>query len=452
MRRRLLWLAVGLAGFVLSVEGAFAHAGGIRSAAPEPLQLPIWLFLATGGGVVGASFLLASFVTDRSFVRLVDGWTGARLRPGRVTRLVGRAVGLIGLLLVFVAGVAGTADPVRNPATLVVWVGWWGGVTALAYLVVDPWPTLNPFATIGTLLPTLDRRYPARLGAWPAVLGLLALVYLEVVTPLSEDPTTLALVVAGYTLSTLLGVVVFGSDQWFARADPVARLLAAYGRIAPLARSDDGLRLRLPGGDGDPFVRDQSDAVFVIAVVFVTTYDGFVGTALFESVARPLVRGGILPPLVYLGVLGVGFSLFLAVFFLAVSAGRRLADTYVTPAATLAAFTPSLLAIAAGYHLAHNLGTTLTLLPALVVGIADPLGAGAPPTLAVPSWFGGVGVVSVLAGHLLAVWMAHTAAYDLFPDRTQAIRSQYGLTLVMIAYTMVSLWIVTTPGGAPPFV
>ena len=47
--------------------------------------------------------------------------------------------------------------------------------------------------------------------------------------------------------------------------------------------------------------------------------------------------------------------------------------------------------------------------------------------------------------------IAHAAAYELLPGRLEAIKSQYGITLVMIAYTIVSLWIVTTPTVAPPF-
>ena len=47
--------------------------------------------------------------------------------------------------------------------------------------------------------------------------------------------------------------------------------------------------------------------------------------------------------------------------------------------------------------------------------------------------------------------MAHATAYDLFPGRMQAIRSQYPLTAVMIFYTMTSLLIVSQPAIAPPF-
>ena len=451
-------LAAAAATTPVGVGRVLAHSGGLRSAAPESLSVPVWLFLATGGGVIGASFLLASFVTDRAFVDRLDSWRGARLPLGRVARVVGRLVGLAALAVVLVSGLlAGSVTPTaseRNAATLVVWVGWWGAVVASTYLVGDTWRTLDPFRTVANAFPTLDREYPPWLGAWPAAVGVLGLVFLEVVTPMADDPQLLATVVAGYGVVAVAGWVVFGT-AWFETADPLARLTAAYGRIAPVARTADGWRLRLPGGGAaeTAWVDGPDRVAFVVAVVYATTYDGFVGTDLWRTVATSVVGWGVPPLAAYLALLVGGFGLFYAGLTLSGWLARRTAATFLTPTALVRRFTPPLLAIAAGYHLAHTLGTTLALLPTTLAVVASPLAPPASvPTLSVPDWFGGVGIASVLGGHLLAVWIAHTVAYDTFPDRLQAIRSQYGVTVVMVAYTMVALWIVTTPGGVPPFV
>jgi len=62
----------------------------------------------------------------------------------------------------------------------------------------------------------------------------------------------------------------------------------------------------------------------------------------------------------------------------------------------------------------------------MVESFLDPFSAsGTVLTLSLPDWFGGVGLASIILGHLLAIWVAHTAAYDRFPSRLQAIRSQY---------------------------
>ena len=453
--RRATPFAIATLAVLASAVRVAAHAGGVRSATRETVTVPTWLFLATGGAVVGASFLLASAVTDRTYISRIDGWGRALPDAGRVARLLARVGGLAALAITIAAGLFGPTTATDSAAVLIVWVGWWAVFVLSAYLLGNAWPAVDPFRTIAGALPSLDRSYPERLGSWPAVAGLLALVYLEVVTPMADDPRLLTALVLGYLGVSVAGSVAVGVDDWFGSADPVSKLLVAYGRVAPVTRTDDGLRLRLPGmGLTDAEWVDGGDDVgFVVAIVFVTTYDGFVGTAAWADIARPFVEAGVPALVVYLGAMLAGYGLFFALYLASASAARRTADTYLAPGVLARRFAPSLLAIAAGYHLAHNLATALSLSPTLAVVLTSPLSPPATlPALLVPGWVGGVGVAAVLGGHLLAVWVAHSVAYDLFPDRLQAIRSQYGVTVAMVAYTMASLWIVSRPGGAPPFV
>jgi hypothetical protein len=446
-------LAVSVA-LVALVGTASAHGGAVRGAARSALSVPTWLFLLTGGGVVGASFLLASFVTDRAFVAAVHAWNRALAPPATVLRRAGRAVGIVGLVAVVAFGFAGPDTPIRNLAILVVWVGWWGGYVASTYLVGNTWPTVNPFRTLASVLPSLDHPYPERLGSWPSVAGLLALVWLEVTSPLAEDPPLLASVVVAYTAVTAAGSVVFGVDRWFATVDPVSRALRYYGRVAPVERTDVGLRFRLPGAalSETRLVTGRDEVAFVVAILFVTTYDGLVSTGPWAAFARAVVGAGIPPLAVYLGAYLGGFAGFYLAYRAATTAARRYGDTYLSSLELARRFAPSLLAIAAGYHLAHNLGTVLTLVPTVLAVLAAPLSPPAnPPVLVLPGWFGALDLTFVLLGHLVAVWVAHATAYDLFPSRLQAVRSQYGVTLVMIAYTMISLWIVAEPFVAPPY-
>ncbi len=459
--------ALALAASVALVAGPVAaHTGSLGGSTRESLAVPTWLFLATGGGVVGASFLLASFVTDRGFLNSLHSWGRTASLPVGALRALGRLLGLVGLgaVLYFgftsltLFGVPAPVTPYRNLAILVVWVAWWGGYVATTYLVGDTWPAINPFRTLSEALPSLDREYPERLGAWPSVVGLLALVWVEVTSPLADDPDLLAGVVVAYGAVTLLGAAAFGTDRWFETVDPVARLFRYYGHVAPVHRTDDGLRLRLrlPGSGltGERLVTGRDEVAFVVAVLFVTTFDGFVATGVWASFARAVVGAGVPALLVYLAAYLVGFVGFYAAFVGAARTARRTAETYLASDYLARRFAPSLLAIAAGYHLAHNLGTFLVLLPTLLSVAASPASPPQnPPQLAgLPGWFGGLELAFVLVAHLLAVWVAHGTAYDLFPGRIQAVKSQYGVTLVMVGYTMLSLWIVSEPYVAPPFV
>ncbi|WP_440006342.1 hypothetical protein [Halomicrococcus sp. SG-WS-1] len=454
-RTRSLDVALAATVVLTALTGrALAHGGSLRGASGDSLSVPTWLFLLTGGGVVSASFLLASFVTDRAFIRSLHDWRRrlATLNDHLVTAT--RVVGVFALAVVVVAGFVGPSAPRRNIAILVVWVGWWAGFTATTYLVGNAWPAINPWRTIADLLPTGTTDYPERLGAWPSVAGLLALVWLEVVSPLASDPDLLAGVVLVYSAVTLAGAAVYGTDRWFDTVDPVARVFRYYGRVAPVQRTDDGFELRLPGARlaETKLVTGFDEVAFVVALLWVTTYDGLVATDLWADAARAVVGVGVPPRVVYLAALLAGYALFLGVYWLAARLAQRSADTYLTPAAIARRFAPSLLPIAAGYHLAHYLGYFLALSPTLFGALASPLSPPQAVVVVLPAWFSGLQMSFVLLGHLLAVWVAHATAYRLFPMRLQAVRSQYALVVVMILYTMSSMWIVSQPSVDPPYV
>ncbi|WP_284008294.1 hypothetical protein [Haloarcula pelagica] len=439
----------------LSLAGtASAHGGSLAAGGRESLTIPTWLFLSTGGAAVGASFLLASFVTDRAFVERLHGWEAGLFDGGeRLLLTLGRLLGLGGLVAVLVTGFLGPETPRTNLAILLVWAGWWAGLVIVTYLLGNAWSALNPFKTLAMLLPSLDYGYPERFGAWPSVVGLLVLIWVEVVSPLADQPRLLATVVAAYGAVTLAGAAIFGPTTWFQRVDPVERVFRYYGRFAPITRGTDGFRLRLPAMDlSTPRLVDGADEVaFVVALLWGTTYDGFVTTALWRDLSTPVVAAGVPPHVLYPVVLAIGFGLFLGAYRLAARFARRSADTYLATEALAVRFAPPLLAIAVGYHFAHYLGYFLFLAPALALAAVSPLSSpAAVPVYQLPAWFGAVGIVSVVVGHLLAIWVAHAAAYELFPSRLQAIRSQYPFIAVMVLYTMISLWIVSRPEVALP--
>ena len=460
-RLRTVSAAVLVASLAVALAGrAAAHGGSLQADDARSLAIPLWLFLSTGGGVVGVSFLLTSFVTDRDLIRDIHDRrreVGLSAATRRTLAGAARLVGVVGLVAVLLVGAFGPADPLRNLAVLVVWVGWWAGYTMTTYLVGNSWPALNPWRAglwLREWLPAPSPSYPARLGSWPAVAGLLGLVWLEVVSPLADDPRLLTGVVLAYTLVTLAGAYVLG-ETWFERVDPVSRVFAAYGAVAPLYSDDEGRpRARVPGTglEDEGLARDASDVAFVAALLWVTTYDGLVATPPWRDFASAAVGGGVPAPLLYPAALLAGFGLFLGLYRWAIRRGRRDAESYREPAELARRFAPSLLAIAAGYHVAHYLGYLIELSPALVGALAAPLSPGAPVAVVLPAWFSALALGFVLLGHLAAIWVAHAVAYDLFPSRMQAVRSQYALTAAMVFYTMTSLWIVSRPYAAPPFV
>ncbi|PSP87969.1 hypothetical protein BRC90_09155 [Halobacteriales archaeon QS_4_69_34] len=459
-------VALAAVGSALLAEPAAGHAGSL-SGSLEPTPVPSWLVVLTGGGIVGASFLFTSLLTDHALVRAING-RGVRVPVREAVRGTirttayrgARLAGVAVLLLVVASGLFGPAAPTASFAVLVVWAGWWAGYAMSVYLLGNTWPTLNPWRTLAEwlaatgLLARTGRASPGRLGVWPSVAGLLLLIWIEVVSPVAEEPRLLAALVLVYTALTLASAARYGTAAWFRRVDPIARVFRYYGRLAPLQRTERGIELALPGSAlAERRAAGRADeTAFVVALLWVTTYDGLVLTPAWAAFARAVVGLGVPALVVYLLAMVAGFGLFYSVYAIAARLARRTADSYVAAGFIRDWFAPALVPIAAGYHLAHFAGYFLGLAPALGGVLATPFSAPATVTvLAMPGWFGGLQLGFVVLGHLLAVWVAHARSFEVFTGRLQPVRSQYPFILVMIAYTAASLWIVAQPSTSPPF-
>ncbi len=449
-------------GFVLvslaasaGVVAASNVAAGLGGSAD--VSVPTWLYLATGGGAVGASALLTMLVTDRD---VIGSYHDHALEPSLDRLLTAGSlllgvIGLLGLALVFAAGIGGPNIGLVSAAVLVTFVGGRALLTIVAYAVGNPWPALNPWRRIAEALPNGYESYPSSYDSWPAVIALLTFVWLEVVAPLTSSPQALIFVLTMYSLFTISGAVVFSPATWFRRGDPLSLWFRLYGAVAPIQRTDDGFELRYPGSRlSEPdLITDTSLVAFVLALVWELTYSGFIVTPAGVWTVETLVGLGLPPVLVYLILLVGGFGLFWKVYWAAIDRTRERAETYLSRRYLGYRLAAPLLAIAAGYHLAHYVGFGLSLWPSLLDALAMPLHPPPNPTrYALPGWFGYVEIAGILLGHVLAVWVAHTVSFDLFPGKLQAIRSQYPLIVVMVFFTMVSLYLVSQGTMSPPYV
>jgi hypothetical protein len=414
---------------------------------------PLWVVLLVGGAVVAGSFLFATLLTDHEAIRAVNQWRLPLPAPGSLLARGADALALVGVLalaLVVGVGLVGPPDARSNLAVLVVFGLWWAGYTMSVYLLGNTWGALNPWRALAGVVPRLDDRELPENGDWPAALGLLGFIWLEVVSPVADDPRLLALVVVAYTAVTLVAAAVYG-EAWFDTVDPLSRVFACFGRLAPLERTDDGLALRLPGAAAADWRRGEGLSVpLVVALLWGTTFDGLVATPPWAAVVGPIVEAGVpAAPLYLVGLLG-GFGLFVSVYRGAARWSRSTAESTLSTRYVAAWFVPALLPIAAGYHVAHFLGYLLRLAPSLGVAATSPLSPPQVDFLGLPGWYGSLQLVFVLAGHVFAIWVAHGLSFDLFPGRMQPIRSQYPFTAVMVLYTMTSMWIIAQPYAAPP--
>ena len=55
---------------------------------------------------------------------------------------------------------------------------------------------------------------------------------------------------------------------------------------------------------------------------------------------------------------------------------------------------------------------------------------------------------AIVIGHVIAILLSHRVASDYFPTRRGVLISQIPLSVFMIGYTVLGLWLLATPKGA----
>ena len=206
--------------------------------------------MAGAGAALAVSFIVLALAwrTPR-----FDAATHGRPAPG-LARVVGRrhapsrwllrVLGLAFFAYVAWAAVAGP-DLLANPTFGVVYVLLWVGIVPLSllfgpfYRAVSPVRTIHLAASRGSPAATRTTgwsRCRGWVGYWPAALGLLAFVWLELVYPGSTYLSPVRLWFAAYLAIVLVGGAVFGSA--LARAGRPVRGLLHAGRPPVGVRPD----------------------------------------------------------------------------------------------------------------------------------------------------------------------------------------------------------------------
>jgi hypothetical protein len=374
-----------------------------------------------------------------------------------------RGLAVLAFLLTLAAGFFGAQDPYRNLAPTMVWVLWWVGFAFVCALVVDLWALASPLALFPSSRGLM--RYPAGLGAWPAVALLFCFAWAELVWRDNDVPSYLAAALLVYAAITWAGMLLFGRAAWLEHGEAFSLAFGTLGRFAPLEVAGRELRLRAPGaglvGERAP---SFSMLVFVLLMLATVTFDGFMETPVYQYLAGVAQDSRLLFELSELGlgesevVASLGLAAFPIVFLGAywVTAWCMARLVGVRGVSRVAcAFVLSLVPIAVAYHLAHYFSLLLTAGQFIIPLASDPFGfgwnlfgtAGYKVDLGILSpyvfWYSAVALI--VAGHAIAVWVAHLEAWRLFGNRRDALASQVPLLVLMVAYTMLSLWILAQP-------
>jgi len=454
LRRALAVVAAlgGLGGLGLAVPAvALGHSLSGRYESP----LPLAVYVVGAAIAVGLSFV---FVLVRD-VRGAPPALGEAVVLPSVVRVGLRAVGLGGWLWVVAQGIAGGGGA-ADVGSLFLWVYGWVGLAAISALGGPVWAWLNPFATLYDLGAALLRRlglrggaapYPRRLAEWPAVVGFVVFVWLELVFTVAGSGRPLAVVLVLYTGLTLLAMAQWGRDVWLARGEVFSVWFGLLGRLAPWVLDGPPERGRLrrqPLGAG--LARGPWTLPLVVLVAVAT------GAILYDGLSQTELWFGFfgLPSTGVATLLLLGFLVLIVLLVLGV--GARIG---------WAAIGPGLLPIAVGYLVAHYLTYLLLDGQRIVIAVSDPLQLGwdlfgtafYEPSIAwlPPSLLWTIQLVAVVGGHMVGAWAGHLAAVRAAGPRTSARElrlRQVPLAALMVFLTATTLWslgqaIVVVPEG-----
>jgi len=444
-------------------SGLLLHAFGPR----YDLPLSLALFIYAAAGVVVISFVMVTVLAgDRVGDRAIryPTWPAPGLPAidrSPWSRRIGGLLGLAALGTVIGTGLFGSQNPFYSVAEYVVWIYVWAGLVILTGLVGNLWEYLNPFAALDGLVRRVHDpppgRLPERLGIWPAIALFYGRVCPEPASGMANQPPLIGLLTLLYTMLNLAGMLTFGRQAWLSRVEFLTVLFDLVSRFSPIERTQAGGLAFRPWGAGllRPYPAGWDRVVFVILMLSTLAFDGLIATAQWQALSTALepywtplggfgfaaVRG--------LGILALTV-VFLAVFNTIVRLVIYFGYVKVDVPATLSAFALTLVPIALVYNAAHNY-SYLVVNSQNLVPLIPGLGAYQVSYLlanAAVVWY--VQLILIVIGHVIAVYLAHLRAGERFKTAKNALLSQYPMLLLIVAYTMTSLWILaqpTTRGG-----
>jgi hypothetical protein len=201
--------------------------------------------------------------------------------------------------------------------------------------------------------------------------------------------------------------------------------------------------------------------VFVILMLSTLAFDGIIATPSWQDFTVAMEPYWLpLGPFGFffnrtLGLVMVSLSfllIFTAFMELVIYFGRRTVDF----TATISAFALTLVPIALVYNAAHNYSYVLVQSQGLIPLLNDPLAKGwhlwpsvasYTPSFALAQastvWY--AQIILIVLGHVVAVYLSHLRAGEKFRSAQSALLSQYPMLLLMVMYTMISLWILAQP-------
>jgi hypothetical protein len=435
--------------------------------------MPVWLFSWAAAIVLVVSFVALSALWTRPQLQ-----SEQRARIFRVPAPFAWLLSLIGFglfALVLYSGFAGTEVWSANFSVTFIYVIFWVGMPVASVLLGDVFAVLSPWRSCARAIRSAGRRlvprafaqapfrYPSRLGQWPAVAGLIGFAWLELVYVERDRPSMLAALSLGYFLVMLAGMLLFGVEEWSERADGFGAYFGLLSRMAALCAEQGVVYARRPLSGLTKLPVRPGTIALVCAVIGTTTFDGLSNDVVWRKL-EPHLQSGFADlglhqtpavELAYTVGLLLCVVLILGVYAVGIRGVRSVSRRYST-AELSHSFAHTLVPIGFAYVLAHYFSLLIWQGQAIGYLASDPLGNGSnlfgtssyQIDYAIISyaaiWY--VQVAALVVGHVGGLTLAHDRSLSIYRNAPEAVRSQYWMLTVMVAFTSFGLWLLSAVG------
>ncbi len=437
------------------------------------MTLPTGYYMAGAAATVAVTGLLAA---SPNLLPRMESRMLLRRRALLPTMVSSYAAWILFLALVLI-GFIGARDPMHNLLTLTIWTVVWVALPMGCMIFGNLWRAVNPWTAPIRLTRQLLGRSTGiglgRLGHWPAVLGLFGFFWFYIVSMSPDDPQTLATAALIYW-AVIFALGVLEGEDWLEQGEFLTVYFGFLAKIAPfwLEREDTRATVKY-GWPGTQVLHmpplSPSAIAFVTLSLAGLTFDGLRETFWYMGLIgeNPLEFTG---RSAVIGINSFGLLATWALTATTILAALRLGPLLQSrptlafaggamPSEKRPDLMPvmlSFLAISAGYHAAHYLTTLLTAGQYTLAALNDPLFRG-DDFLGLPPFYVSMGFLTdrwamtliwntqftlILGAHILAVILA----LRLTPEGVQA-RAHFPLTALMVAYTVLGLWLLASPGG-----
>ena len=446
---------------------AFAHV----SERALILLLPTEFYIPAGIAVLILTILIAyltpvSFITSLflSYRFKVNIHNYISVKTIEDLKILISCISLIFLITLIIFGYIGSRDPLANPLSLFIWSVWFMVMPVIQIIFGNVWAFLNPWYGFGRLffknkiLFKLDQNYSLVFSS----VGFLLFSLFMLVDIAPDDPDRLANIVTIYLLVNFIFMKIFGVD-WLKNGECFTSFYRLLSKLSWIWIKEGKIYVGFFGSQLKDINTFPPMSVLFLSIILATlSFDGLNETFLWFKIinVNPLEFYGRSSVVIEnsSGLIFFAILLFL-IFSITIFLGHKFINEKVTFKNIIGINSIALLPIALAYHIAHYLTSFLVNIQYSYKVASDPLNNGMDllnlgDFNVTTSFFNTIETVkliwfiqaaAIVIGHVIAVLLAHSICEGYLKTKSSILISQFPISIFMIGYTFLGLWILSTP-------